>query len=118
LRSPVDVAHRIARQVPLELKGQFEDLAVNDLAWYIRDFACKPPEQWITCFANLQDYCWSHLWNESGYLPEEWQQKVAAIISDRTLEEVKRLNAEEYKHRVKYDLKKKAKNEDYNSWKR
>lgn len=108
MRNPVSVAKQIRDFVPFDLKGQFKETAREDLGWYIEDFSYKPPENWTDCFARLQNYLWEHLWNESGYLPEEWQMQVASIMSTRSMEEIRRLNEEEYKHRVKYELKKKA----------
>ena len=95
-RHPSHVAFEIQKAVPADLKGNFKETAQADLLWFAEDFGYKAPEQWGECFGRLTDYCWQHLFNQSQYLPEEWQMQVASILSTKPIEEIREINAEEH----------------------
>jgi hypothetical protein len=84
VRSPISVAQQIKDVTPVKYH--------TDIDWYINDFSYKAPEQVGDCFRALTEFCWETLFNKQEYLPNEWQIKVASILSTRPEDEIRLYN--------------------------
>jgi hypothetical protein len=86
MRDPIAVALEIKEVLPEDKKEHMD--------WCVEDFSYKAPEQIGFCFRRLYEVM---LNNDilAPILTEEWQFKVASIFSTLSVEECKKINAEE-----------------------
>lgn len=84
MRFPDQVAKQIKEKLPDELKEEMD--------WYIKDFSFKAPEQIPECFSVLSEKLQEIIREDTNgclILTKEWHFEVAAILSDKSVEEMK-----------------------------
>lgn len=84
-RSPVRVCRLIKAEIPADLKDHHE--YIDKL---IYSFLYKSPEQIPWCFLKLSEFVNYKLLNDEVPLKTEWKIKVAAILCDKSVNEIKK----------------------------
>ncbi len=83
-RIPSEVLEQIKNKLPLSKRFNID--------WYIRDFQYKSPEQNSECFGIIHSFIDKILKQENtlGIPKEEWHFEICSILSEKSIEELKK----------------------------